>query len=94
MPARAPKLICRSRNNTVIPEPSTGRVVNKSTETINIVQTTRSQCKLGVPHVFANCIEIINVIAPASEENPNICNDKIAKLTAELLEKSAPVSGK
>ena len=47
-----------------------------------------------MPEFLHNCKVEMNVIAPASDEAPRKCRLKIAKETAEDVEKSAPDRGK
>ena len=77
----------------MIPAPSTGSVVISSIETTATDQEIKQKFKTFVPALRAMCKDTRNVIAPNSEESPSTCRKRIARLTAELDEKSIPVKG-
>lgn len=77
-----------------MPAPRMGNVVTSSIETRKIAHATRSQESDGTPELRLNCKVARKVIAPASDEAPRRCSDRIARETAFDELKSAPVSGK
>lgn len=62
---------------------------------MKMAHATRSKlCELIPATVRADCNVAKNVIAPASDESPRMCNEAMPSDTELEVEKSAPVNGK
>jgi hypothetical protein len=69
-----------------MPLPKTGKVNTNKIEAARTVHENKHDKILMIPVLREINKEAMNVIDPPSEDNPKICNAKIARLIAELEE--------
>jgi hypothetical protein len=72
---------------------NTGKLNNKRTAVMNTLQTNKGNLWYSIPCARMFIIVLIKLIAPAIDEIPAKCNEKIPKSTAPPEWAVAPESG-